>query len=318
MTALQLHPQHRLRLPATQPFSLPLALRAMSSFAPSTSDQVIDGGRVRKALPDPDDLGRAAVVEVGEAPGGVAVTVFAEQPLSRVGQVAVATWVDRWLSLSDDRAAFLDAARGDPAMARLLAVGEALHQVRFASLAEGAVYFTLTQRSSQRYAAARKRRIAAAFGPAGIVSGVQHRAFPDLARLTGLTVPDLKPFVDSDTRALRLSAVLGGLAHLDEDWLRHGPYEAAFGALLDVNGIGPFTAHALLLRVLGRPDAAPLEMEQFTRVATAVYGDPPPCPDDLRERYGATIGWWAYLARTAIGWLPSEGVNAEGAERRAA
>jgi 3-methyladenine DNA glycosylase/8-oxoguanine DNA glycosylase len=304
MTAL--HPQHRLQLPATQPFSLPLAHRAMSSFAPCTGDPVINGNAVRKALPDPDDPAEAAVVEVREAPGGVAVTVFAQRPLTEVGQRRVATWVDRWLSLSDDRAGFLEVARGDPAMAPLLAAAEGLHQVRFTSLAEGAVYFTLTQRSSQSYAGARKRRIAAEFGSHCTLDGVNYVAFPDLDRLAGLTMPDLLPYVDSDPRALRLSFVLCGLAFLDEDRLRTGPYDEAYEALLEVSGIGPFTAHAILLRVLGRPDAVPLEMAQFSRVASAVYGDPAPSPRQLRERYGATIGWWAYLARTAIGWLPTE------------
>jgi DNA-3-methyladenine glycosylase II len=100
--------------------------------------------------------------------------------------------------------------------------------------------------------------------------------------------------------------VLTGLAALDEQWLRTGPYDQVRQALLAVPGIGGFTAHALLLRALGRPDDVPLEMAQFRRAAEAIYGDPPPSPDDLRGRYGPWVGWWAYLARTAASWVAPE------------
>ena len=75
-----------------------------------------------------------------------------------------------------------------------------------------------------------------------------------------------------------------------------------------MRGVGTFTAHALLLRVLGRPDDTPLEMAQFTGVAEAVYGGPPPSPAELREWYGPYVGWWAYLSRIGLGWLTRDGL----------
>jgi DNA-3-methyladenine glycosylase II len=97
--------------------------------------------------------------------------------------------------------------------------------------------------------------------------------------------------------------VVAGVAALDEEWLRRAPYPEARDALLHVRGVGTFTAHALLLRVLGRPDDTPLEMAQFTGVAKAVYGADPPSPQELRVWYGPYVGWWAYLCRTGLGWL---------------
>jgi hypothetical protein len=111
--------------------------------------------------------------------------------------------------------------------------------------------------------------------------------------------------------------VLGAVAALDEDLLRHGPYEQARASLLAVRGIGDFTAHALLLRALGRPDAVPLEMEQHLHTAKAVYGDTPPSPSELRERYGPWIGWWAYTCRTALTWLEQDKKDRERAARGA-
>ena len=126
-------------------------------------------------------------------------------------------------------------------------------------------------------------------------------AFPGLPELAALGTDSLLPFAGNAQRAARLAEVLAGVAALDEGWLRTAPYEEARQALLGVRGIGAFTANAILLRVLGRPDEVPLEMAQFGNAAAEVYGAGAPTPAQLRDRYGPFIGWWAYLCRTALG-----------------
>jgi DNA-3-methyladenine glycosylase II len=306
---------HRTVLTAAAPYDFALSLRALEGFMPGAGDHRVANDRVRRAFLRPPDPtappragappGQAAVlVEAGRAPGGVALAVHAPHPLSAADQGSVETAVRRWLGLDDELSAFLAVARADPAMAPLLAVAQGLHQVRFASFAEAAVYFTLTQRSTQWYAAARKRRLATERGASIVVDGVTYPAFPALPEVAALDDETLIGYAGNKQRADRIRAVVEGLAALDEDWLRTGPYDEVRAALLAVQGIGPFTAGGLLLRALGRPDDVPLEMAQFTRAAEAVYGAPPPTPAELRARYGRWTGWWAYYARTAAGWLP--------------
>jgi DNA-3-methyladenine glycosylase II len=301
---------HHALLPAVPPFSLPCSLRALSGFAPCSGDQLVLDGRVRKAFAHPADPSRAVVVDVGprgDGVPGVDLRVYADAPLPAEAAAEVERLVDRWLSLSDDLSRFLAVARADPALAPLVDIAAGLHQVRFADLAEGAVYFTLTQRSTQWFAASRKRRIAAERGPRGVVDDVAYVAFPALGSLTALGAEGLVGYAGSRQRSARLHDVLTGVAALDEEWLRTGPYDDVRAALLRIPGVGGFTAHAILLRVLGRPDDVPLEMAQFTKVAAELYGDPAPTQDELRARYGPWVGWWAYLARTASGWLPAAG-----------
>jgi len=294
-------PVHTALLAATPPFALSASLRALSAFAPCAGDQAVAGDRVRKAFPL--SATEAVVVDVApradETPG-VALTVFAPRALSGGEVTGVESAVRRWLSLDDDLTPFLAVARRDPAMRPILAATRGLHQVRFASLAEGTVYFTLTQRSTQWYAAARKRRVAAEVGPKLTVDGVDYVAFPNF---TALSTVDFERYAGNAARGQRVAEVVAGVAALDEEWLRRVPYPEARDALLHVRGVGTFTAHALLLRVLGRPDDTPLEMAQFTGVAEAVYGADPPSPQELREWYGPYVGWWAYLCRIGLGWL---------------
>jgi DNA-3-methyladenine glycosylase II len=310
---------HHALLPAVPPFSLACSLRALSGFAPCSGDQLVVDGRVRKAFAHPTDPSRAVVVDVGprgDGVPGVDLRVYAEAPLPAEDATAVELLVDRWLSLSDDLSGFLRVARADPPLAPLLDVTAGLHQVRFADLAEGAVYFTLTQRSTQWFAASRKRRIAAERGPRGVVDGVSYVAFPALGSLAALGTEVLVGYAGSRQRAARLHDVLTGVAALDEDWLRTGPYDDVRAALLQIPGVGGFTAHAILLRVLGRPDDVPLEMTQFTKVAAEVYGEPAPTPDELRARFGSWVGWWAYLARTAAGWLAADNRSGAASAKR--
>jgi DNA-3-methyladenine glycosylase II len=287
-------------LAATEPYSFDMSLRALAGFAPCAGDHVIAGGRVRKAFL----VGSEAVVaEVGPGP---ALTLHAARDLSPGQRAAAREAVSRWLGLDDDLTGFLDVAGRDPALSTLLRAAHGLHQVRFASLAEGTVYFALIQRSTQWYAAARKRRIAAEIGPRLAVDGVEHIAFPSFEAVAALDDRDLIRFAGNKLRANRVREVVGGVATLDEQWLRTGAYDEVRKALLALPGVGAFTAHALLLRVLGRPDDVPLEMAQFEDAARTVYGDPPPSPAELRAAYGRSVGWWAYYVRTARSWLPED------------
>jgi DNA-3-methyladenine glycosylase II len=296
-----MEPVHVALLAATAPYSLGASIRALSGFAPCAGEQTVTGDRIRKALPL--SATEAVVVELAPRPDtepGVALEVFASRSLSDDEVARVELAVRRWLSLDDDLAPFRAIARRDPAMRPILAATHGLHQVRFASLAEGTVYFTLTQRSTQWFAAARKRRIAAELGPRLAVEGVTYVAFPPMPALSSV---DFTRFAGNASRGQRVAEVVAGVAALDEEWLRTAPYGEARDALLHIRGVGTFTAHAVLLRVLGRPDDIPLEMDQFTGVARAVYGADPPTPPELREWYGPYVGWWAYLCRTGLGWL---------------
>src|SRR5438067_1716241 len=134
-----------------------------------------------------------------------------------------------------------------------------------------------------------------------------------IRKLSALSTADLSGFAGNPARAARVAEVVAGVAALDEEWLRTAPYAEARDALLHVRGVGTFTAHALLLRVLGRSDDTPLEMAQFTGVAEAVYGADPPSPQELREWYGPYVGWWAYLCRIGLGWLDRDVTAAQAA-----
>jgi DNA-3-methyladenine glycosylase II len=288
------------RLAAAQPFELSLSLRAMSGFAPCAGEQLLCAGSVRKAFALA--LGTAVVAEVAEAPGGVSLVVHSRGPLSAPELDEAGLLVARWLSLGDDPAPYLARARDDPAMAPVLAETEGLHQVRFATVAEGACYFVLAQRTSQAQAGGRKRRLAAALGPALELDGITHRAFPTLGRLAGLSVGELAGFAANQRQAEYLAAVVERLAGWPPAWGYQVPTAELLAELRGIRGVGEFTASGIALRVFGRLDAVPAPLPLFSRAIEALYG-PGVGMDGLAGRYGPHIGLWGYHVRTGSGWL---------------
>jgi len=298
---------HRAVLEAAHPYEFALSVRALEGFAPMAGEHRVADGCVRRAFAHPDSAqaaaGAAVVAEVtADDSDDVRLAVFAESALSAGEATSVERTVADWLGLRDDLRGFHAVADADPAMVPLMRVARGLHQVRFPSLAEATVYFTLTQRSTQWFAGARRRRMAADLGPSLVVDDVVYRAFPSLDVVAGLSDERLRVYTGNTQRAIRVREVAAGVAQLGERWLRTAPYCDARTALLALPGVGPFTADALLLRGLGRPDEVPLEMRQFRLAAEQLYGTPPPTPDDLRARYGRHIGWWSYVTRTALAW----------------
>lgn len=67
-------------------------------------------------------------------------------------------------------------------------------------------------------------------------------------------------------------------------------------ALLEIDGIGPFSAAAILLRGLGRMNELPW-MDAFDEAGRACYG----AAFDrkaIERRYGDQIGYWSFYVRT--------------------
>jgi DNA-3-methyladenine glycosylase II len=202
------------------------------------------------------------------------------------------------LGADDDLTALDAAAAGDhPGFRAIVRALHGLHHVRFLTLAEITVYCVLMQRTPISQAARWKRRFLERFGRPVTVDGRVLHAMPTLAELTGLSASDHREAVRHPGKAAALPEVICGVAALGEDFLRTAPYDDARRALIEIPGIGPFSAAAILLRGLGRMDDVPLEGKPFALPGKAVYGDAWN-PRALRARYGADVGYWSFYLKT--------------------
>ncbi len=283
----------QLTIPTTQPFSFAQTLAFIRRFPPCQGDYLITDDALTAAVTID---GCAVPFTLRESAGELTVEVAD----ARYG-VAIAARAAHFVGASDDLSELYAAARTDPPFAALVNELYGLHHVRFLTLEEIAVYCVMMQRTPIKLASRMKRKFFERFGLAVDVSGVTLRAMPELAELAKLEPAAIGEAIGHARKGELIANVVRGVAHIGETTLREAPYETARDALLEITGVGPFSAAAILLRGLGRMDELPA-MRGFEEQARAVYGAD---YDEaaVRRRYGRQIGYWSFYLKTGAGRL---------------
>ncbi len=277
-------------IPTRKPFSLAQAITFMKRFPAFASEAAFGAEHVTF----PIAAGRRAHgVTLREQRGRVVLEVADDAPVDVLGRRAAEV-----LGADDDLAGFYAAAESDASFAPVVRALHGLHHVRFAGgLAEIAVYSVMMQRAPIAQAVRLKTKFLDRFGLPARAGERVLRAFPELAALAKLDEADIAGAIGHRTKGARIASVVRGVAALGEDFLRDAPYAEARDALLAIDGVGPFSAGAILLRGLGRMDELPT-FDIVDADARAIYGAAWK-PDAIARRYGDRIGYWSYYVKTA-------------------
>jgi len=162
--------------------------------------------------------------------------------------------VRRWLDLDTDLAPIVQALEGDPVIGPLIAARPGLRIVGYPDGFETAILIILGQQVSLAAGRTFGGRLVEKFGSAG---PGELTAFPTPEQLADVPVEDLRVAVGiTGSRARTLAAVSRAFASgftLEPD----GDHLLARATLLEMHGVGPWTADCLALRVLRDPDAFP-------------------------------------------------------------
>ena len=175
------------------------------------------------------------------------------------------------------------------------------HQVKFLTPFENACWAILSQRSPMRVGLTLKARLGAQLGGSLTVAGVSYTAFPDAPRLLE-RASDLDAIVANQRKADYLRAAAQAFAQVDENWLRHAPYDEVEAWLLAIKGIGAWSASFILIRGLGRMDRVPITEGRLLDAARKVYGADLSEQQvlDLGAHYGVYRGYWAHYLRALL------------------
>jgi DNA-3-methyladenine glycosylase II len=162
------------------------------------------------------------------------------------------------------------------------------------TLEEIAVYSVMMQRAPVNIASTYRRRFVDAFG----LETKGLRAFPTFDVLVELDGDTIAEAIGNKRKGPAIASVVRGVAAIGETRLREAPYEEARDALLEVPGIGPFSAAAILLRGLGRMDELPI-MDKLEDEAREIYGNAYDARA-IEKRYGTQIGYWSFYLKTGV------------------
>jgi len=219
---------------------------------------------------------------------------------------AAAAQAARSLSLDHDGTGWPEVGERDPVIGRLQRDHDLLRPVCFYSAYEAATSFVIGQRISRRQAAVIKRQLSEQLGDRPTIDGVETLAFPRPARLADLdTVPGL---AGTKVERLRGLARVGADGGLDTEALRSMPEDEALTRLLELPGVGPFTANGILYRGCGVADGIPAGDALGEEVLRDAYGMDSSTPADVAR---ITDAWRPYrmwaVVLLRVGWTRAKG-----------
>ena len=205
-----------------------------------------------------------------------------------------------FLSLDDDLKPFYNHGLKDDAFKPVIKKLYGLHQVKFLTPFEAAAWAVLSQRISMKVAHIMKDRLIQSVGDNIKIDGVDYWTFPSADQILNLGVEDLTTIIKNNRKSEYLFNVSESFTNVEEDFLRNAPLENVKNWLLDIKGIGEWSAHLELIRGLGRMEELSGNDRMLIICAKKYYGSEISDSDlkEIQEGYKDFKGYWSYYLRT--------------------
>ncbi|MDA0769298.1 MAG: DNA-3-methyladenine glycosylase [Chloroflexi bacterium] len=201
------------------------------------------------------------------------------------------------LGAHDDLTPFYGMVEDDPYLPPVVKGMHGLHIAHTATAYEALVLAILGQQISTHVARLLRNLITETYGESLEVDGELYRAFPSPQSLADAGVDGLRKIKFSQRKAEYIADISKQIVsgELDLESMRHQPAEDVVKALTKIRGIGPWTAHWLLIRSLGYADGFPhgdLAMERM--MGMLVNGASPGLPMSSKEASAFSERWSPY------------------------
>jgi DNA-3-methyladenine glycosylase II len=209
----------------------------------------------------------------------------------------VAAYIREWFDLDRDLAAFYRMAEEDGLLREAVRRFRGLRLIGMPDLFEALCWSIIGQQISLSAAYAIKRRFVDAFGDTLEEHGRTYRIFPSCERIARLAPADLAACKLSARKGEYLLGIARRMAdgQLSKDTLlKLSPAEAE-KRLTALRGIGPWTAHYVMMRCLRHPDALPVDdAGLINAIRTVGRMERKPTRQEILQLAEPWQGWKAY------------------------
>ena len=278
-----------LRLHPTSPFDFELTAGYHTYFqARSGADSMADG--VYRRLLDLDGrLALASVRSIGSVDAPEVLVELRGDALTKADTALAASQLEWMLGCEQDLGPFYDLAASDPPMAGLAERFKGLHLPRTATLFESLVLAVLGQQISASVARTMRLLMIERYGEQADFDGVTYFAFPRPEAIAASTPEELRTLKLTQRKSEYIHGI--AVAALQPEWaeLTDLPDDEFVSRLVQMRGIGRWTAQWALVRGLARPDALPLGDLALRRGVSNLLHDGEPVTDaeveQLAERW---------------------------------
>ena len=285
-----------LLLRPTPPFDFELTAGYHTYFQARSGADSMDGGVYRRLLDLDGKLVPASVQSTGSVDAPEITVGLRGDALTDMDATLAASQLEWMLGCEQDLAPFYRLAASDPPLAELAEKFRGLHLPRTATLFESLVLAVLGQQISASVARAMRLLVIERFGERAEHDGLTYFAFPRPDAIASSTPEELRTLKLTQRKAEYIHGI--ALAALRPDWaeLTELPDDEFVSRLVQMRGIGRWTAQWALVRGLARPDALPLGDLALRRGVSRLLRDGEPVTDAEVERLAERWRPWRSYA----------------------
>ena len=284
----------------TSPFDFSKSVNFMNMFTPTKDEQTLNNQSFTKAVYIKDQTLGFKLEDIGTIEKPVLqYTIFSDKTLEDDIKSELLDRINFYLSLEDDLKPFYSHGLEDKAFKSVINKLYGLHQVKFLTPFEGAGWAVLSQRISMKAAHTIKERLIRSVGDKITIENMDYWTFPSAEQIQDLGLEKLTSILKNSRKSEYLFKVSESFAEVDEEFLRKAPIEEVKTWLLNIKGIGEWSAHLELIRGLGRMDELSGNDRMHIKCAEKIYGQV--SESDLKsieEGYEEYKGYWEYYLRT--------------------
>ena len=253
---------------AEPPFDFDRTVRFATYDSERYVADVYQDGTYSRLLNVGGDLALTQARSVGTVDKPVLEIIVASPSLSDDTRDEASHIMIRMLGVDRSVVSFYEMAGHDPLLAPLIEKFRGMRIPQAASVFESLAMSVLGQQISSQVARALRTGLIDAYGTSIEVEGVSYTAFPRPDDIADQGEDALRAIKFSARKAEYLVDISAQIASgdLDLEALRDASDDDAVEALMKLRGIGPWTAHWMLIRAFGRSDGFPhgdLALQRF-------------------------------------------------------
>lgn len=227
---------------------------------------------------------------------GLALEFINMMPSSSM-KIEVKNYVREWFDLDTDLIPFYKLARKDDLLKDLVRKHYGYRIIGQPDLFESLIWAVLGQQINLQFAYTLKQRFVEKFGERLSWKSQDYFLFPDPLRVVSLCDDDLLPLQFSRQKSKYVVNIAEAFAsgNLSKERLKGKPLQEAKEILMNVKGIGNWTANYALMKTFRYADAFPLEDAGLHNAIRNLKGmKKKPSLDQVKRIFKKYKGWEAY------------------------
>ncbi|WP_409290797.1 DNA-3-methyladenine glycosylase family protein [Peribacillus sp. SCS-37] len=217
---------------------------------------------------------------------------------SENGQKAASVYIREWLDLDRDLTGFFWTAARDPVIEDLAVRFKGLRLIGIPDLFEALSWAVIGQQINLSYAYKIKKRFVERYGERADYGGETYWLFPDCRQIAVLSTEELTQFSFTKRKAEYIIGIAGLMAgsKLTKESLRQaGGFKEKKALLMNIRGVGDWTAEYVLMKCLREPSALPAGDAGFQNALIEQLGlSHKPSTDEINSAAARWRGWEAY------------------------